>query len=313
MLSQATYGLHFEKVFEPIYNDILYRSVVFDAPEGKAAIAALFDFHELPANIDKLLKVLSEEETAAGIVANVAELNPAVAAKILKVVNSSFAGLRCKISSLKRAVTLLGNENIRAMILGMSMFTQSRARIMPKELSLIDLWKHSAAVSRIASIIAGKLSGIDGATLVSAGLLHDAGKVVMASAFKDRFTRALKAAAERKGELLAIELKYFGLSHPLLATALCYWWNLPEKLWGLIAAQEHPALGPDGRTAAVLTLAEFFARSYGIGSDGQWAHGFVPEEVCWHLSLTQDAASHIIGPEEIRGVVDLVDVIAKWE
>lgn len=300
-------------IFEPIYNDILFRSIVFDLPEGSAVMGTLLEFRELPANIDRLLKVLADENSDATMVAEIVQLNPAVAAKILRVVNSTFAGLRSRITNLQRAVALLGYDNVRGLILGMSLFSALRAKFPSSVLSITDLWKHSAAVGQIGNIIANKLGNIDAATLLSAGLLHDAGKLVLAVAFRERYGKALRDSADMKGELLGIELRYFGVTHPILAAALCYKWHLPERLWGLIAAQEHPSLGPDGRAAAALMLAEFFARSYGIGIDGQWAHGFVPEEACWHLSLAQSTAGNIIEPDEIKGVVQTVSVISEWE
>lgn len=306
-------GLDLVEIFEPIYKDILYRQVALDGPEARLVKEAMLEFQELPANIDKLLKTLADKKSDARQVSEIAQLNPAVAAKILRVVNSSYTGLRGKVTSLKRAVALLGYDNIRAMILGLSYFSRAHVKLLPESLPLGGLWKHSAAVSRIGSTVADKVGGIDGATLLSAGLLHDAGKLVMAAAFRERYAKALAATADRRGQLHEVELHFFGLTHPILGAALCKYWNLPERLWGLIAAQEHPSLAPDGRTAAALKLAEFFARSYNIGVDGQWPHGFVGEEVCWHLGLTSDDASRLIEPEEIKRVIKIVNVVAKWE
>ncbi len=312
-MSAVRCGVNLLEIFEPVYRDLLYRQIAFDGPEGQAVMSALLELQELPSNLGKLLTILSDESSDVSQVTEIVQLNPAIAGKILKVVNSSYAGLRSKVTSLKRAVTLLGFDNLRAIILGMSQFSSSRARSMPPELTLSGLWRHSAAVGRLCGTISNKVGGIDGATLVSAGLLHDIGKLGLAVAFGEKYSYTLSATAKMKGELFEVELRHFGITHPIVAAAMCKYWNLPERLWGLIAAQEHPALAPDGRTAAALKLAEFFARSYDIGSDGQWAHGFISEEICWHLGLSQTEAAKLIEPEEIRRIIRMVGVISKWE
>ena len=300
-------------VFERVYEGSLFRCGILDRPEGSRVIATIFEISELPANLGNLLKVLSDENSDARTVARVAMLNPAVAGKILKVVNSSATGLQGKVTSLKRAVALLGYEQVRSIVLGASIFTSRRAKFLPPTLPISELWNHSAAVGSIATLIAHRLGDLDAATLLSAGLLHDTGKLILAMAFKEKFTRALKLASAMMGELSNIELRGIGVTHQLASAALCKSWNLPERLWGLIAAQEHPALGPDGRAAAALQLAEFYARTYSLGLDGQWAHGFVPEEVCWHLGLTPESAPKLIPPEDIRKVVERIGILKNWE
>jgi two-component system cell cycle response regulator len=302
-----------ETVFEAIYKNVLFSSTALDKPEGQAIRNCLFEFNELPANLNSLIAVLANSRSDTRMVAAVALRNPAVAAKILKVVNSSYIGLRGKVTSLKRAITLLGYTNIRGLILGMSVFSKLKPGMLPADVPLGQLWRHSSAVSQIGAILAERLKDIDGTTLISGGLLHDAGKLVMGSAFKERYAHVVRAAGDLKGDFVELQLKTFGLTHPIVGAALCHSWNLPERLWGLIAAQEHPALGPDLRTAAALKLAEFFARSHGIGLDGQWAHGFVPEDICWYLEISAKEAADLIQPADIRRVVESTNMLSSWE
>lgn len=312
MQNQVT-AMGVDTVFEPVYAGTLYNPFALNCNEGREMREVLMQFCDLPANIGKLLSVLGDEKSDAKMVADVAELNPAVAAKILRIVNSSYSGLRGRITNLKRAVTLLGYDNVRALILGMGTFTEARGRQLPEEVPLGKLWTHSAAVGHIAGVIARKLGGLDTATLLSGGLLHDAGKLVMASAFRERYAKVVRLSLAREGNLLDLELSAFGLTHPIVSAALCHMWNLPERLWGLIAAQEHPALGPDVTMAACLKLAEFVSRSHSIGADGQWAHGFVPEDICWYLEKTADEVNELICPAEVRTVIEGVSVTSSWE
>ncbi len=291
----------------------MFSSTALDKPEGRAMRNTLFEFSELPANLNSLIAVLSNQRSDARMVAAVAQRNPAVAAKILKVVNSSYVGLRGKVTSLKRAITLLGYANIRGLILGMRVYDELKPVMLPPTIPLGQLWRHSSAVSQIGAILAERLKDIDGTTLISGGLLHDAGKLVMGAAFRDRFAHVVRAAGDLKGDLVELELKTFGLTHPIAGAALFHSWNFPERLWGLIAAQEHPALAPDIRTAACLKLAEFIARSHGIGLDGQWAHGFVPEDICWYLELSAKEIADLIAPADIRRVVENTNMLASWE
>lgn len=315
MQSIAVIGSGLEEVASSRLDGCLFRSAAFEKNPRLSGLvnAALAEFNDLPPNLSKLLEVLKDELADAQMVAKVVELNPALAAKVLKLVNSSFAGLRGTVSNLKRAVMLLGINHIRSLLLGTSVFMRHRAHKLPSNLPLGDLWQHSVAVSQIAGAIGEALGNIDSATLVSAGLLHDAGMLVLASIHPAKFAECTTAAIDEGQDLVEMELFSIGVTHPLLSATLGRIWNLPQRLIDLMMYQSHPDRAADKRMITVLRLAEFTARSYNMGADCRKPNGSILNETVAVLGVPPEKASRLIDNTQMDEVVRNVHLLSTWE
>jgi putative nucleotidyltransferase with HDIG domain len=270
----------------------------------------LAEFGELPTNITQMCEVLSDENSDASAVARVIEQDPGLAGKVLKLVNSAYYGLRGKVSSLKRAVTILGFNTVRTIIMGVSGFAEMRKLKLPQDMPLSELWKHSVAVSQVAARIADKTGGMDSANLTSAGLLHDAGKLLLAAIEPTSLLKSVRMADQMSGDLLHYELENIGISHPLMGAALAIKWNLPERLWQTILFQQHPEFATDKREAAALMLGEFFTRGYSIGADGQLRERFPPTKALDQLNIDYEQAEDYVLDEHMQIVVKQTEAVS---
>lgn len=310
---RSTIDPEVEILFDPLYEGLLHRSMLFD--EGKVGKInnILMEYSGLPNNLSRLCEALADDNSNAMDIAELIHFNPSLAGKVLKLVNSGYYGLQGKISNLKRAVALLGFDIVHSLLIGANAYTTIRVGMLPADMPLSALWNHSIAVSQLAGYIGNEVGGVDSSMLISAGLLHDAGKLLLNALSPTNFLRAVKSAEEVNGDLIASELKTLGVSHPVLGAALAIKWNLPKRLWQVILFQQHPSIAQDRKATAVLMLGEYFARSYEVGRDGQPPWGFPPEDALKELGMSYEEAKDFVSPDRMQEIIEHTRAIAEFE
>jgi len=203
--------------------------------------ASRFDryFHKLdslPSFSPVITKVitLAIDESDARHMAGIIEKDTALSAKILRVVNSPFFGLSRNISTLSRAVAILGLKVVKNLVLSLSLLKTFSGK--NKEGFDYDLfWEHSITVAAGAKLISEKSGYRDAEEGFVAGLLHDIGILVLASLEPHDYKMVLDEVAEcvennREYDVTEIEVEMMGVSHPEVGAWLAKKWNLPEIL-----------------------------------------------------------------------------------
>ncbi|MFZ0793765.1 MAG: HDOD domain-containing protein, partial [Candidatus Korobacteraceae bacterium] len=166
----------------------------------------------------------------------------AMTAKILKLVNSAFFCLPCEISSASHAVKLLGVETLRTLVLTAHIFDQFQSPQLSAE-DVQDISNHSLAVSKSARTIA-VLEHADQATqdgCLTAGLLHDVGKLILASTLGERYREVLEYSEKANLGVYAAERELLGCSHARVAAYLLGLWGLPSTIVEAVAWHHDPA------------------------------------------------------------------------
>lgn len=175
--------------------------------------------------VQKLLEVIKDDDSSAGDVSKVLSTDQALAAKVLKLVNSSFYGLPRKISTISRAVVILGYSAVRNLALGLSMYDTLKG--MKKDTEWESFWEHSIYVAAGCEEIASHIGYKDPEEAFVAGLMHDIGILVINITFPDKFktfyNQGLYDYAEQEREL-------FGMTHNEAGIRLLEHWKLPENL-----------------------------------------------------------------------------------
>lgn len=158
--------------------------------------------------------------------------------KILQLVNSAFFGLPDNVSSPQRAVSLLGFNTIKALVLGIHIFAQYQGQ-SNRFISIEKMWKHSLAVSnlsyKIARNIGLNLQEQEDARI--AGVLHDTGKLVFFN-IPGFFQKVIPG----KYGVLSLESEYNVLktTHEEIGAYLLGMWGLPNVILEAVAFHHHP-------------------------------------------------------------------------
>ena len=195
----------------------------------------------LPSLYFRILRAMDSPEASLADVGEIIAEDPGMMVKILQLVNSAFFGLARRISNPVEAVQILGLQKVRSLVLSVhvfSCFDQARMKSFP----LARLWSHSIATSQIAQKIC-RAERADKATseeAVLACMLHDVGKVILASGDPDRYQSAVGLAHKRHRPLFEVEREVFGVSHAEVGAFLLSQWGLPLSVIEAIALHHEP-------------------------------------------------------------------------
>ena len=175
-----------------------------------------------PESLVKLSLLLADDNVNLQAVSALISADMALAAAVLKAVNSSLYGLRGRVQSVQQAITHLGTREVASVTFAMGL----RA-VFPHSIELDPLWERASVRALLMGRIGQALS-VDPWVAHSAGLFEECGKAVLFRHSSDRY-RALLAKAADDTELVNLEHAEFGVSHDALGAALC-------ESWGLAAA-----------------------------------------------------------------------------
>ena len=209
-------------------------------------VAGMKSLPSLPSLFLEVVEALKQPDISVHKISRLIEQDVAMAAKILQLVNSAFFGLRRRVDDLSRAISLLGFNTIKTLVLSVHLFSQcDQARL--KRFQLATLWEHSFTVGSVARSIARsesqEQSAIDAA--FTAGLLHDTGKLVLATNVPELYDKALACAQARKIPGWEAEQATLGVSHAQIGAYLLGIWGLPRTIVETLAFHHCPAQCPE--------------------------------------------------------------------
>jgi HD-like signal output (HDOD) protein len=200
------------------------------------AVTATRSLPSVPALYHRLSRELNTDDPSLERVAEIVAGDPAMTAKILQIVNSAFVGLRRRVSDARHAVTLLGIDMIMALVLVVEVFSQADER-GPQASAVAKLWERAQAVAatakEIIKVSGGTRSQADEAFL--AGMLHDCGKLVLASNWPREFAEVEAAGGQGLREVIA-----FGADHGSIGAHLMAVWGLPDTVVEAVAFHHNP-------------------------------------------------------------------------
>lgn len=207
----------------------------------------------LPALYEELIEELRSPDASIKKAAQIISKDLGMASKILQLVNSSFFGVGGHISDTAQAVTFLGLDLVKSLVLTVQVFSQFRP-MRQSIFSLDVLWKHSLATSGLARAIAKAEHAspqlIDDAT--TAGLLHDLGILVLLANLPQPYADVLAQASNRGVPEWEVERETFGATHAEVGAYVLGLWGLDDTVVEAVAFHHCPARSP-GRALSPLT------------------------------------------------------------
>jgi HD-like signal output (HDOD) protein len=266
---------------------------------------AVADLPPMPAVIIEIQKLLSDPNSNTGQIAELIETDQAIAVKILKLANSAFYGLSGKVTSIQHAAVILGYKTLGELIT-----IAGFSGLMGKKLSGYgynsdELWKHSLAVALGSKIIAEKKQPEATNESLTAGLIHDIGKVILDPYVFHKREDFQTLLESRDLTFLEAEKHILGFDHAEIASEVCTKWKLPDLLTGAIKYHHSPSLSNGNKMAFILHLADYIAVSCGAGYD--------TDDVLYILDENTESALKIY-PKEISSIMSsIMDAMIKVE
>lgn len=231
----------------------------------------LQDLPPLPAVVVRVMQTINDPGTSASDLNRLIGSDPAIAAKVLRLVNSSYYGFPRKITTITHAVVILGFNTVRNLTTSLGVFSAFDNGGATTALDRQDFWAHSLGVAAAAGIVAKRKSippKVAEEVFVG-GLLHDIGKLFLDQYFPDQYAISLKLARAAKISIWDAEKTALGIGHALVGKRVAEKWNLPLSLTSMITLHHQPAFAKDFfDITSVVHAGDHIARKLAIGFPG---------------------------------------------
>jgi HD-like signal output (HDOD) protein len=221
----------------------------------KTTLARIGDIATLPEVTTRIIAAVDDPKSTARDLHNIIKNDPALATKILKVVNSAFYGLPGQVSEIDRAIVLLGLSAVKNIAISASISRLFTAVKISDKFSARDIWRHSVGVAvatRQFCGLVGRRAFAEEAFL--AGLIHDLGLLIERQAYPDELSEVIRQASRQpRKPFCEIENEVIGADHQILGTALGAKWKFPRALQ-IVFGYHHRIdnLSPENRLLPVL-------------------------------------------------------------
>jgi putative nucleotidyltransferase with HDIG domain len=197
----------------------------------------LRDLPALPSVVLDLISAFGRDDIDVTTLADKMSMDQGMAAKILRIANSSFYGLPAKVKTVRQAVLVLGFDNARALAVASSVNHRFGAAHEARD---AEYWRHSIATALCARSLA-RHAGLDHDAAFIAGLLHDIGRLVLAVTFPVEYARVLDACAADEATPGEAELRILGVDHERVGQMLADAWKFPPVIQRAIGNHHTPA------------------------------------------------------------------------
>ncbi len=247
----------------------------------------------------RVFELIESPRTSAREIGEVIGHDPALTARLLKLVNSSFFNFSRRIDTVSRAVAVLGIRELFALVIAVSAI-KSFSRLSCELVNIDTFWRHGIFTGLMARKLAEQHHVLHPERLFVAGLLHDIGALALYTRMPEVMGRLLLLADGDEALLHQAELAELGFSHADLGGALAEGWHLPPQLCNAICQHHTPGHAGDAPLeAAIVHLAEHLANGSGLGGYCESARAEVGVDAAAWAALDLDPEG--FDAEEIVG------------
>lgn len=238
----------------------------------------------------RLLGAGSSDDFDIDEVSGLIESDPALTARILAMCRTADKGLGDRITTVRRAMVMLGIRAVRSAVLSVAVYdmmesvaqrahddAQQRGVDSDVSFDRVGFWTHSlgvACASRLLAEKGGKKVDVSPDDAFVAGLLHDIGKLVLDVALPTSFVKVLMVAAQQRSAAAPIERKIIGVDHHVAGKRVAERWGLPRPLQDVMWLHGQPfeALPdvPHRRLVALVSVAKAVCRGLHLGWSGEF-------------------------------------------
>ena len=217
----------------------------------------------LPEIYIRVSQALEDENHNAKQLGDIIGHDPALTARILRIVNSAYYSLANQVELVSRAVSVIGEDDLRNLVLATSAVDTSKR--IPNQLVDIDLfWRHSVHTGIVARLLSQYCNILHGERLFVAGMLHDIGKLVLYFKEPELSQQVLLKAADTDGQLYNAEKEIIGFTHADVGAALIDAWKLSDTLKEVIAYHHTPLNAKEYRIeTAIVHIANCIVNAIG--------------------------------------------------
>lgn len=265
----------------------------------------------LPSVAARMLRVGASADVDVDEIARLIESDPAMSARILGLCRKSDKGLGDRVTTIKKAVVMLGIEAVRSAVLSVAVCDMLGIPGGAERLALdravaegddgqgegfgrLGYWKHCVGVACAAEIIAtaNKSLKVPAEEAFLAGLLHGVGRLVLQAVLPRAYDRVTRLAARRGVPMASLERAIIGLDHHTAGRRIAARWELPDSIQEVVWLYDQPAMtlavSRHMALISVINAARALARHLHIGWCGDFGPGPDVMKVWREIGLSGD-------------------------
>ena len=216
-------------------------------------------------------RMVADERYTAIDIANEIAKDPLIAAQVLRLANSIYYQFPSSIDSIPRAIAVIGTEDLRNLVLMLSLVNASRNDVAMSSVNIEYIWQHGLFVGLLAGEFSKYLSTPlhNSDRLFIAGVLHEIGRIIFSFKVPEQYARLVNSIQDLRQPFYELEKKHLGFAHNDVSSMLLQNWNFPRSLIEIVKFQYQPAESPEFiLEAALLLLANKYSEETGLGSIG---------------------------------------------
>ncbi|NOQ41839.1 MAG: HDOD domain-containing protein, partial [Desulfuromusa sp.] len=252
-----------------------------------------------PAIAVQILNTVQKEDAALSELVKIISTDPALTGKMLQIANSGFYALKNEVTSIDRALSILGTNVIKNIALSFVIATDLR-REKQSGFDFDDYWRRSVTSAVAAELLIQQLGQKNDDIFVTA-LLHNIGMLVIFMHKKNDYSELLQEASLSEKSLITLEHAKYNFNHQQVGATLINKWGLPDSVYEPIGYHHNPESAPEvsQNTAQILMFADRFSAIYNEVDTAEKVR----------LLQTQLEESYSFNQDRIRSLLD--DVAAK--
>ena len=250
----------------------------------------------LPGVAIKLLKAVQNPEPNLNEISRILSSDAGLTAKVLRLVNSSFYGLRSPITTVDHAIKLLGLNTVKNLALSFSLMAGFAGKGSAPAI-FKQFWRDSLTGAIAARLLAEKIQPDLAEDAFFLGLLQNIGSLTLACSLPDQYAIAQSNAQKDGGNYLGAENQAFGFNHMEVGEYLTKSWGLPESFYTPIGFHHRPENAPDNK-------AEVKIRSNLLNLSSLYIDLFNAPSMAVGLGVIE----HKLKENELAGKIDATDL-----
>ncbi len=246
----------------------------------------------LPTTVAKVMQICNNPKTSPTDLDKVISLDPVLMGKVLKLINSAYYGLQNQVTSLVRAIIMLGVNTVKNLALSTAVLDKLADKSGFRALNMEGFWRHSLCVGVVAKMIARK-KGVEAQKLdefFAAGLLHDIGKIPLNNAVSDDYVRAMSLADRERIPIHLAEKRSIDIDHAEVGSMIAEAWHLDGPIADAIRFHHDLAIyeGKNADIVMAVAVADYYAGREGIGFSGCLYPEKIAPEIYTKLGISKD-------------------------
>jgi putative nucleotidyltransferase with HDIG domain len=227
------------------------------------------DLPSQPATAMAVIRETDQPGASAGTIAQYLVQDQALTARILRLANSSYYGLPGQVMDVAEAVVVLGTRCIKNLCTVASTYPWMVNPFNGFGLGPQEIWSHSYAVGIGAQTIAEEIGHPASRQAMTAGILHNLGKMALATCHEGRMSKLIDEARRSCLPLEAVESKVLGYNHCDIGGQIAEAWNLPKPLIEVMRHHHNPdACESSNPLVDFVHVADYLTMSMGLGLGG---------------------------------------------